>query len=203
MEKREVVLVSKQIMAALTYLHGQEIVHGDVKPENILYESRTTGLNFLLADFGYAKRIGSKTKCVGTQIYFAPEVWSSAEQDFGLDIWSLGVLIYEMSNDLDFTQRSGLPDSIFSPKVWCERLEIVCRNGGDLAKMVTADLNQRATANDLNASASFPDVPDNLPCVFDLPGKQQREEIANPISRQVPIRRPPPPGTGGQRHRKS
>ena len=137
MVKEEFVLMSRQIMAALEFLHSKEMVHRDIKPENILHEKRTKGLTFLLADFSHAAKIGPKMTCVGTQIYFAPEVWSGAQQGFGLDIWSLGVVIYELSNDLTFTQRSGLRDRTLAPEAWCKRLDYVCRTGGDLAKMVT------------------------------------------------------------------
>lgn len=169
MDKRDVSLVSKHIMAALHYLHRKQYVHGDIKPENILYENRTMGFHFLLADFGLSTRIDSKTSCVGTQIYFAPEVWIGAPRDYGLDIWSLGVVIYEISNKVNFTRRSGLTDRILEPKDWCNRLGYVCRDGGDLARMVTLEINKRATAKELNESRSFPEIPDNLPCVFDLP----------------------------------
>lgn len=46
MEKKEIVLVSKQIISALQYLHGKGFVHGNIKLENILYKNRTTGLTF-------------------------------------------------------------------------------------------------------------------------------------------------------------
>lgn len=169
MGKGEVFLMSRQMVAALQYLHREGIMHRDIKPENILYENRTTGLTFLLADFGYATRIDSETTCVGTQIYFAPEIWSGAQHGFGLDIWALGVVIYEISNDLNFNRRSGLTDRILASQAWCNKLEYVCRKGGDLAKMVTVDINQRATARDLNASPRFPVVPDDMPCIFALP----------------------------------
>ena len=146
-------------------------MHRDIKPENILYENRTTGLTFLLADFGYSTRIDSEITRVGFQIYFAPEVWSGAQQSFGLDIWPLGVVIYEIPNDLKFNRRSGLTDRILPSQAWCNTLEYVCRNGGDLAKMVNVDINQRATAKDLNASPSSPVVPDGLPNIFTLPKK--------------------------------
>lgn len=74
LEKETVVLMSRQMVDALQYLHGEGIMHRNIKPENILYENRTTGLTFLLADFGHATRIGSEITCVGTQIYFAPEI---------------------------------------------------------------------------------------------------------------------------------
>lgn len=96
MEKKEVILVLKQSMAALKYLHGEKIVHRDIKPENILYENRTTWLTFLLADFGSSTRSHFDIPRVGARIYFAPEVWSGAQQEFGHKIWSLGVVIYEI-----------------------------------------------------------------------------------------------------------
>lgn len=144
-------------------------MHRDIKPENTLYmyESRTTGLTFLLADFGYATRTESeKITFVGTQIYCAAV--SGAQNNFGLDIWSLGVVIYEISRGSNLARISGLPDRTLAPKAWCDRLALACRNGGDLAKMVTVDNNTRATAKDLHASPNFPVVPDDLPCIFTL-----------------------------------
>lgn len=87
MEKEDVVLMSRQIISALQYLHREGIVPRDIKLENILYENRTTGLTFLLTDFGYATRIESeKIGFVGTQIYCAPVPVSGARNNFGLDI---------------------------------------------------------------------------------------------------------------------
>lgn len=168
MGKNEVVLLSRHIIAALQYLHKKRIVHGDIKSENILYENRTMGLTFFLADFGYVMRIGSEIPCVETQIYFAPEVWFGAQHDFGRDIWSLGVVIYEISRKINVTRTCGLTDRILTPEDWCSRPECACRNTDDLAKMVTFD-DQRATAKDLYASSSFLDLPDDLPNIFDLP----------------------------------
>lgn len=169
LEKATVDLMSQQMVDALQYLHSQGVMHRDIKPENILYENRTTDLTFLLADFGHATRIGSEITRVGTQIYFAPEIRSGTQHGFGLDIWSLGVVIYEMSNGLDFSRRSGLTDRILASPTWFNQLEYVCRNGGHLAKMVTGDINQRATARELHESPGFPLVPDDLPCIFALP----------------------------------
>lgn len=163
MEKNEVVLVSS--------LFYNTCIESRLCTEiSSPYPTRTAGLTFLLADFGYAMRIGSEITCVETQIYLAPEVWFGAQKDFGLDIWSLGVVIYEISKKINFTRRSGLTDRILAPEDWCSRLERVCRNGGNLAEMVTFD-NKRATAKGLYASPSFPDIPEDLPCIFGLPEK--------------------------------
>ena len=90
----------QEIIDALTYLHSQNIVHRDVKPENILLESFGKSMTCKLIDFGISrtytldKLIG--TPC-GTASYAPPEM-HRGEEYYGLlsDIWSAGVLLYAM-----------------------------------------------------------------------------------------------------------
>lgn len=56
----------------------------------------------------------------------------------------------------NLVKMSELLNRNLAPKVWCDRLALACRNGGDLAKMVTVDVKDRATAKDLLASLNFP-----------------------------------------------
>lgn len=85
-----------QIANALHYLHTRNIMHRDIKPENILL-----GFNnqVKLADFGgsieFHPSIKRKTMC-GTIDYLAPEIVDSKDYDHKVDIWALGVLIYEL-----------------------------------------------------------------------------------------------------------
>lgn len=83
-----------QMVLALEYLHHCNIIHRDVKPENILLcES-----GFIkLADFGFCKILKTRTWTLcGTPEYLAPEVITSKGYTYSVDWWSLGVLIYEM-----------------------------------------------------------------------------------------------------------
>jgi serine/threonine protein kinase len=85
-----------QMLEAVAYLHQKKIIHRDIKPENILIDKTT---NFKLCDFGFCAPYGfdnpRQTLC-GTKEYLAPEVIDSAEQDDKLDIWCLGILLYEL-----------------------------------------------------------------------------------------------------------
>ncbi|CAM9853234.1 unnamed protein product [Ectocarpus fasciculatus] len=86
---------------AIAFLHEHSIVHGDVKPENMLLTAAATSAdNVLLADFGSSFRVrgggrGHKKMKEYTIAYSAPEVVeNSAEVDQKADVWSLGVIAY-------------------------------------------------------------------------------------------------------------
>jgi serine/threonine-protein kinase len=90
--------ISVQIASALKCAHAKNIIHRDVKPHNILI---TTEGNVKVADFGIAKATTSSTitnsdRIVGSAHYISPEQAKGNVVDFKTDIYSLGVVIYEM-----------------------------------------------------------------------------------------------------------
>lgn len=84
-----------QLTNALIYLHSKNIIHRDIKPENLLLN---TNGEIKLSDFGWSVKLGHQKRSTlcGTLDYLPPEMINSTNHDFSADIWSLGVLIYEL-----------------------------------------------------------------------------------------------------------
>ena len=98
LEEKQIVTWVKEIASALRYCHkDKNIMHRDIKPDNILL---TNDGHIKLADFGNSKMLSKKTKITKTRIgdldYISPEIENGEEYTFSTDIWSLGVLTYEL-----------------------------------------------------------------------------------------------------------
>jgi len=99
MPLRQVDKVLREIVSALDYAHRNGVIHRDMKPSNILLD--TEG-HALLADFGIVKIAGTGTtltgtgNVLGTPAYIAPEQGQGHPIDYRADIYSLGVVVFEM-----------------------------------------------------------------------------------------------------------
>lgn len=102
--EKETWTVIKQLAHAVAYLHDSDIVHRDLKLENILLSHPVANelLNIKLTDFGlsYVRGgVGSDSmmqSVCGTPIYMAPEVITDLGYSQQCDIWSLGVIMYTL-----------------------------------------------------------------------------------------------------------
>jgi len=97
----------RKLFSALNHMHAQEVVHRDIKPDNIML---TGDGELKLIDFGLSQRTemdGSHAKNIaGTPYYMAPEVLEG-HYDSKCDIWSVGVILYVfMSGYLPFQGES-------------------------------------------------------------------------------------------------
>ncbi|CAE7829202.1 ark1 [Symbiodinium microadriaticum] len=86
-----------QLVRGLKYLHSHQIVHRDLKPENLLVTHDDV---LKIGDFGWcaATNVLRTTFC-GTMDYLAPEMIQGSGHNHTLDIWSVGILLYEMMAD--------------------------------------------------------------------------------------------------------
>ena len=85
---------ASEIVSSLDYLHSQDIVYRDLKPENLLLDREG---HLKIIDFGFAKQVTDRTWTLcGTPEYLAPEIIQSKGHNKAVDWWALGILIYEM-----------------------------------------------------------------------------------------------------------
>lgn len=87
-----------QLAMAVAHVHSQKVLHRDLKPSNVLLTSEGLAK---LGDFGAAKvwagtMVCEQMTCVGSPTYMAPEIASGEPYGPACDIWSLGVLLYEL-----------------------------------------------------------------------------------------------------------
>lgn len=107
MTEEEARTTLRQLISALHYCHQRGIIHRDIKPENILIDGEK---NIRLADFGLSavlKHQKLRAGC-GTLPYMAPEMLRQEPYDEKADVWSVGVVLYQMlTRRIPFRGKTG------------------------------------------------------------------------------------------------
>merc|ERR1719498_1095613 len=87
-----------QVLLALEYVHGERILHRDLKTSNLFLTEKSTVVK--LGDFGISRQFASTmelaSSVVGTPHYMSPEVCENKPYTFKSDVWSLGCVLYEL-----------------------------------------------------------------------------------------------------------
>lgn len=97
---KEALLITRQIADALAFAHERQVIHRDIKPDNVLFRAHDGAA--ILTDFGIAKDLGDDMQLtqlgttVGTPKYMSPEQARGHALDGRADLYSLGVMLFEM-----------------------------------------------------------------------------------------------------------
>ena len=90
----------QDLALGLSFLRSKNIIHRDLKPQNLLMKSHPRGLVLKIADFGFAKELSDFNEVipslVGSPMYLAPELWKKEGYTTQSDLWSVGVILFEI-----------------------------------------------------------------------------------------------------------
>lgn len=191
MKPRQVADIGAQMADALSYVHGREVIHRDVKPENILVtETPTFGYTLIakLADFGVAQfsdatRLTSNGAIMGTAAYISPEQARGEEAGPPSDVYSLGLVLLEAlrgEREYSGTPIEAALARLHRPPTIPEELPDEWR--ALLAAMTADDPGVRPTAHDV--AATMRDIIRAM--ILDSRGKRgRRGRVPNPWREQL------------------
>jgi serine/threonine protein kinase len=197
--------VTLQAADALGDAHGKGLVHRDVKPENIMVRRRARGLFIKVLDFGLARLVEEGTSrltnagtLMGSLRYISPEQASGKEVDGRTDIYSLGIVLFEM---LTGTQPFIAAIEVDLLRMHKETpMPHLWEAAGDLALPQLDAVIQRATEKDPNARyasmeefvlalnatlASLPSAPDLKALSTDRPAATMKLPAATDSQLQI------------------
>ena len=149
----DVAKIIKEIICAVYYLHHMDppIIHRDIKPENVLIDKNGVAK---LTDFGWSNYVDSneirRTYC-GTPVYLAPEMIKEIGHNEHLDIWCIGVLLFELlTGTVPFKGRDidSLNNNILSLKiVWPRDINNTAKNL--ISKILKTEPGERISLEDM------------------------------------------------------
>ena len=198
-DRRQAVDIYKQLLSALSYIHEKEVLHRDLKPRNIFLNG--TRPHILLGDFGLSRSSVSRhssavltpvaetpltfdcfdehTSGIGTTSYAAPEQLAQENYDFKADMYSAGIILFELtwplqtgherSNCIKNLRQEKIPDNYISK--WKKIAPV-------LQSLVSHNPNVRPSAQELLDKNLFHNLPSvNYSQLFDENQKLKEEVV--------------------------
>lgn len=160
-------ILFKQLVCGVEYLHSVNVVHRDLKCENILLD---TNNNVKVSDFGFARYLGddelSRTFC-GSAAYAAPEILQGIPYSGpAYDVWSMGVILYIMvcgSMPYDDSNIKKMIKVQTEEKVGFSRSKKLSADAKDLIwAMLEAEVKSRVTIPKIQVSAWLKKIPSGI-----------------------------------------
>jgi calcium/calmodulin-dependent protein kinase I len=157
------------LVSAVAYLHDHEIIHQDLKPENLLFRTPEDNADILIADFGLARIIGTELAepfamnrgspfsptVKETTGYQAPETFKNIKLGKPVDMWAVGIITYFMlcgftpfdrDSLLEEAQAIRVADFSFAPVEYWRDVSMHARDF--ITQCLTADPSHRITAHE-------------------------------------------------------
>jgi len=128
----EIIGIAEQLVNALNAIHEQDLVHGDVKAENVMLSKS----RLILMDFGAAQRMG-RPATFGSPLSMAPEQIEGSAVSEATDIYSLGALLYSMCTKQSLSMTENGADKLESS---LDKRLLKKKSGKTLAKLITSML---------------------------------------------------------------
>ncbi|KTF90252.1 hypothetical protein cypCar_00037067 [Cyprinus carpio] len=189
--EEDVKRLMKQILEGVSFLHRSNVVHLDLKPQNILLTSESPLGDIKVVDFGLSRLVSSGQEIreiMGTPEYVAPEILNYEPISTATDMWSIGVLVYVMLTGIspflgDDKQETFLNISQINISYTEEELQHLDRAAIHFIKsLLIKEPESRATAEDCLRhqwlQTEEPEVKD------ESPGEAAEEESA-PVTEEL------------------
>jgi serine/threonine protein kinase len=129
---REGLAILKQMAAGLAAIHAAGIVHGDIKPNNIMLDGDGLDMRLCITDFGLARAYTGETPFSGTELaggtpeYMAPEVLRGLEPSQASDLFALGVVLHQVFTGEKPFQTPDKSSILVSPQLNTSRIPSFC-----------------------------------------------------------------------------
>ena len=161
--KEEARTIARQLSAGLAEAHRKQVIHGDLKSNNIILSKLPDGaIRAVITDFGLARRPASPFMTApsgtraGTAAYMAPELWKGEKASTASDLYAMGVILYELASghkppEPPDAESTPAKDAIRKPPPVDPRWDSI------LGRCLDPDPSRRLTADDL-AQALAPPV---------------------------------------------
>ena len=173
-QEEEIMFWFVQLLLGLKDIHNSKILHRDIKPENVFI---TDNLKPMIGDFGVSRINNSETQAkkeqAGTIHYMAPEVLDKSYMCFQSDVWSMGVILYELCA-FQHPFRGEMKEQIM--------MSILNTEPDPLPKICSPDMNDLVTKLLTKNHNDRPDVPTifKIPFVKGMLKKLRDKKLSKP-----------------------
>jgi serine/threonine protein kinase len=155
-----IAIIVSGLAHGMKFIHSSGAIHRDLKPENVLLDAR--GWVFI-GDLGSSRLVDmevTRTKIVGTPLYMAPEMYDEGEYTTTVDVYSFGLMVYELLASGPVFSRTIAPGPLMKKVITGEHPKLPASMNGTVKEPIG-----RCDSVDPNARSMFDEIVTRLPKV--------------------------------------